>query len=174
MDHIISSSEIVSRARGAIGLGTRYKLGAGGRLKNTGIGTECDCSGFVAFALGVDRYLATWLPHYEGGAWLETTTLERDALSPWGFVQADAWKNGLPGDLVVWGDRGGRQGHVGVVATADASGPRTVVHCSSGNFKATGDAIRETGSALFLRNGAIVARPSWTTHPVILSPRKVG
>ena len=153
--------EVLARSRAAIGRGTTYKLGAGGRLSNPGVGTELDCSGFVAVVLGVDRYLEKWLPHYEGGDWLETTTLVRDALSSWGFVSAVPWPDAKPGDLLVWGDRGKGQGHVGVVATCGPDGPKTVVHCSSGNFKQTGDAIRETGAGMFLRNGAIAARVAW-------------
>jgi cell wall-associated NlpC family hydrolase len=154
-------SAIVARARAAIGKGTAYKLGAGGRLKNPGVGSELDCSGFVAVVLGVDRYLEPWLPHYEGGDWLETSALVRDAQSPWGFVAHQLWADAKPGDLVVWGDRGHGQGHVGIVATVDSAGPKTVVHCSAGNYRTSGDAIRETSASLFQRNGAIVARVAW-------------
>lgn len=157
----LTRSAIVARARAAIARGTVYKLGAGGRLKNPGVGAELDCSGFVAVALGVDRYLEPWLPHYEGGDWLETSALVRDAQSPWGFVAAVPWTEARPGDLLVWGDRGKGQGHVGIVATSGPVGPLTVVHCSNGNFKKTGDAIRETDSGIFARNGAIVARVAW-------------
>lgn len=158
--------EVVARAREAIGKGTAYKLGAGGRLKNPGIGSELDCSGFAAVVLGVDRYLEPWLPHYEGGDWLETSALVRDAQSPWGFVTEVPWLEAKPGDLLVWGDRGKGQGHVGVVVSVDASGPKTVVHCSSGNWRTTGDAIRETTASIFQRNGAIVARVAWVTDEI--------
>lgn len=148
----------IERARSAIGKGTKYVLGKGGRPKDWGIGSECDCTGFVAWWLGLDRYLPKNFPGYPGGEWLETTAVYRDAMSNWGFVDAIQWDQAVPGDIVVWGDRGGHQGHIGIVATVDATGPKTVIHCSSGNYKTTKDAIRETGAALFLRNGAVVAQ----------------
>jgi hypothetical protein len=40
-------------------------------------------------------------------------------------------------------------GHIGVVVRAGPSGVEAVLHCSAGNFKATGDAIRETDDTVF-------------------------
>lgn len=155
---------VVARARGAVGAGTHYELGAGGRdPRTTRPGPKCDCSGFAAWCLGVDRYLPNaGVPHLPDGEWLETTALFRDARSPFGFVTDVAWTAAQPGDLLVWPDAGKRQGHVGVVSAAKPGvGPRLVVHCAVSNERRTGDAVAETGSELFERAGAIAVRVAW-------------
>lgn len=162
---ILTGARVVERARSAIGHGTIYLLGGGGRNPFTAIPDhELDCSGFVAWVLGVDRYLEnTGLPHLDGRAWLETTAVYDDARSPLGSFAEIPWISARPGDLVVWPDNKlkKRQGHIGVVATV-ANGPNTVVHCSSGNYKGPArDAIQETPADLFARNNAIVARAAW-------------
>jgi hypothetical protein len=58
----------------------------------------------------------------------------------------------MPGDLLVYPDSGGRQGHIGIVTVQDGQGPVLVIHCSSGNFTHTGDAIRETPPLVFSAN----------------------
>lgn len=160
----LTRQQVVDRARSAIGKTTVYALGEGGRDPNASSpGSRCDCSGFAAWVLGRDRYLPNAvieaLPEFE--KWIETSSLYADARSPWGFVAEVPWTNALPGDLVVWPDHAGHQGHVGVVSEVDVAGPLHVVHCSTGNFKATGDAIAETLSTIFQRNAAIVARVRW-------------
>jgi cell wall-associated NlpC family hydrolase len=158
----------VARALSARGFATRYKLGAGGRdpmLKHPGArvagALECDCSGFAAWCVGVDRYLPNGaVPHLPGGEWFETSALVRDARSPFGFVAEVPWTAALPGDLVVYGDSRGRQGHVGVVVESDFTGPTQVAHCSTGNAR-RGDAIAVTGPEVFIRGGALVARVAW-------------
>lgn len=160
---VLRAGEVVDRARSAVGHGTKYVLGAGGRNPRAQRpGTECDCSGFVAWALGVDRYLPNGLiPHLPGGDWFETSAVYLDARSPLGYVVEVPWAAAAAGDVVVWPDRNGSQGHIGVVTQVSTSGPQLVAHCSSGNWRTTADAIRETSSVLFLRNGAIVARVAW-------------
>lgn len=170
---------MLARARSAIGHKIAYRLGAGGRdpyaatpavLVDGSNNTHgCDCSGFVAWALGVDRYLPNAsVPHMPNGKWLETTTLFNDARSPYGFVAEVPWQSAMMADLLVWPDRAGKQGHVGIVSSVgaygDASrssiGPMSVIHCSSGNWR-KGDAIAETGVHVFLQNKAIVCRVAW-------------
>lgn len=162
----MTGQDVVARALGAIGKGCKYKLGAGGRRwhKDTPwfpIVMTCDCSGFVAWCLDVDRYVkheryAPWF-----GNWLETTAILKDAKDPaHGFFSEVPWHEARLGDLLVYGDGDGRQGHVGVVSSASPTGPLSVIHCSMGNWKLEGDAIRQTDVRLFLYRRAIVARYS--------------
>lgn len=180
----MTRDEAVARARSAIGKGTTYAIGAGGRHPDAvhpGMQVEgvpdsphsllCDCSGFVAWCLGVDRYLPNdGIKTSPFGDWFETTALAQDAKSPpgIGFVDEVPWADAKPADMLVWGDRKGtdgkvHQGHVGLVCSIGPKGPETVAHCSLGNFHATGDAIQETDCGIFVRNGAIVARVAWIT-----------
>lgn len=168
----MTGAQVVERARRAIGQGTRYRLGAGGRDprseqpgRRAVAWLYCDCSGFAAWCVGVDRYLPNGnIPTLPGGEWFETTVLHRDARTPFGFVAAVPWTEAHPGDLVVWPDDSGMQGHVGVIGEVGTDGPHTVIHCSSGNTKkGTADAIAETDAGVFLRHGAIVARVAWVS-----------
>lgn len=161
---MVNGADVVMRAQSAIGKGCRYKLGAGGRRWHQGtpwhpLTMACDCSGFVAWCLREDRYLKNnpWYRELNGG-WLETSAIVRDCHSPFGLFDRVEWQDANMGDLLVWGDRGEGQGHVGVVSVAAPTGPTNVIHCSAGNYRRTGDAIQETGVKVFLDNGAIVAR----------------
>lgn len=160
----LSRGEVIARALSAVGAHTAYALGAGGRnprAKRPAVMGECDCSGYAAWCLGVDRYLPNGaIPHLPGGEWFETSNLYRDARSPFGFVAQVDWEMALPGDLLVFPDVGQKQGHVGVVVEVDAKGPTRVAHCSTSNAK-HGDAIAVTGPEVFVRNRAIVARVQW-------------
>lgn len=162
----LTRDDVVQRATGAVGKATRYALGRGGRdpaAAHPAQGRACDCSGFAAWCVGVDRYLPNAaipdLPEQYG--WFETTALYADARSPWGFVTEIPWTAALPGDLLVWPDAGGRQGHVGVVVQADHAGPAAVAHCAASHWRKHGDAIRVTSPELFLRNRAVAARVRW-------------
>lgn len=158
-------SEVVARARSAIGSHTKYALGKGGFSPNSphpwsAVG-ECDCSGFVAWCLGISRRADNpWYKRQNGG-WVETSAIVRDAQSPYGFFDEVDWTKARPGMVVVYGDtrQGGRtrQGHVGVVSAVDAGGPIQAIHCSMGNHR-RGDAIQETAVApLWMPGKAIVA-----------------
>lgn len=159
---MILRQSVIERALSAVGRGCKYKLGAGGRLWHkatpwTPLLMTCDCSGFAAWCIGEDRH--TKHPWYRGlnGGWLETTAMLRDCKTPFGMFAEVPWESAIEGDFLVWGDAGGKQGHVGIV-TATGVGPRLVAHCSMGNFRNTGDAIRVTDATIFLANGAVVAR----------------
>lgn len=157
-----------------IGLGTVYLLGAGGmqpasaRPWDTDRGRHCDCSGFAAWACGYSRQTSD--PFYVGrnGGWINTDAMRADGYSTGGVFSAVAVAE--PGDLIVFpgGVPGHNIGHVGVVAAVDASGkPARVVHCSSGNYRNTGDAIRETGPEVFDTPKTVVIRydPAGTLSP---------
>ena len=152
--------DVVARARSAVAGGCIYKLGKGG-FRPTNLAPwdkqmQCDCSGFVSWALGVSRKTDNpWYVAYNGG-WFETSAIVRDALSTYGVFTEVARYDALPGDVLVWGDSGGAQGHVGIV-----SGPTTIIHCSKGNYTTTGDAIRETATTIFDSHKAIAARCAW-------------
>jgi len=165
----MTHADVLDRARSAIGQGAVYRLGRGGYAPGAplpfGPTRECDCSGFVCWCLRISRHV------FEGHRlygvydheWVSTSTIVQDALSasPGAFLRL-AWPQARPGDLLVYA--GKPVGHVGVVGEVDANGPVTVVHCSSGNFRRTNDAIRETGvdkDAFWHLRGAIVVRPSW-------------
>jgi len=174
-----SRAAVLARARSAIGNGVVYVLGAGGRTPGStspaaritseaGVAAGCDCSGFVAWCLGVDRYLPTWLPHYLGGEWFETTAVFRDAKSPYGFVSEVPWAAALPGDVIVYGDHRDaagvtHEGHIGLVSEVTENGPVSVIHCSLGNFHKTGDAIQETDPSVFIAGKAVTAAVAWVT-----------
>lgn len=156
--------DVVQRALDSAGRGCKYKLGAGGRLwhKSTPwnpITRECDCSGFAAYSLGVDRHTNhPWYVSFNGG-WLETTAIVRDArTAAFGMFTELPWVDAVPSDFLVWGDAGGKQGHVGVIVSVNPKGPMLVAHCSTGNWRRTGDAIRVTDAAIFAANAAVVAR----------------
>jgi cell wall-associated NlpC family hydrolase len=153
-------TEAVSRARSAVGGGCIYRLGKGGfdpkAERPWSKQMECDCSGFVSWCLGVSRKTNNpWYVKFNGG-WFETSAIVRDALSPFGvFTKVDR-QDARPGDVLVWGDTGGQQGHVGLV-----TGAATVIHCSKSNWTLTQDAIRETDMHIFDTHKAIAARCAW-------------
>lgn len=169
----MTPSQVLARARSAVGRGTIYYLGAGGmkpEAKQPGnILGQLDCSGFVAYCLGVSRKTDDpWYAEQNGG-WLETTAIFRDCATPYGAFDGIEWKEARPSDLLVWGDRKDaegktHQGHVGIVSEVDETGPVKVIHCSSSNEKANQDAIAETAVLIFTQHGARVARSKWVTE----------
>lgn len=164
----MTPDQVISRARSQIGQGTIYALGKGGMLagqeRAANTHGQCDCSGFVAWCLGVSRQTSNpWYRSINGG-WFETTAVFKDCGTPFGFVDGVPWSQAQLGMLVVWGDHDGHQGHIGVVSEVDSAGPAKVIHCSSGNYKALGDAVAETDSGVFKHNDALVARVAWVKH----------
>lgn len=133
----------VRRARSAIGRGIRYRLGHGGVHVRDELPTRtgyCDCSGFIAWVLGISR-----VPKPGRQWWLETTNIYRDATSGKRstFVQIP---HPVPGCLVVYPDRKvlgvHREGHIGVV-TRVLDGRIWTVDCSASDGGKTKEAIRE-------------------------------
>lgn len=148
-------SEALSRASSMIGKKTKYKLGRGGTKPTAptpadGSG-QCDCSGFVCWCLGMSR--KTKHPAYlkHNGGWINTSAIVFDAKNPVGFfsrLQAP-----VPGALWVYPWAGKRPGHVAIVEAVKKSGV-SIIHCSGGNFRRTGDAIGRTSAAMFEKNPA--------------------
>lgn len=154
--------ELLSRARSASGKKIRYKLGAGGLSPQAplpaNISSECDCSGLVCWALGVSRRTDHPLYVKFNGGWLNTDGIVHDAKTVTGFFQS--LDKARPGCLIVYPSRKqpARVGHVGIVTKAGVDGkPLAVLHCSSGNFRKFGDAIRETGPDVFAGPATIYA-----------------
>jgi hypothetical protein len=152
----------VQRAKSAVGLGIKYKLGKGGwhpkapspdAITLSNYGLQCDCSGFVAWVLMMRRdqinakkWWSKLLP------WIETTMVYKDATGPQRvFVRLSKPEAGC---LVVYGDKGRSEGHIAVVTEVKESSIR-IVDCSSGMSRSTGEAIRERNGDFFLKNGAI-------------------
>ena len=155
--HLMNVSDLLARARSAAGRKTEYKLGKGGMkplaaLPDAG-GGQCDCSGYVAWALGISR--KTDNPFYKNvnGGWIETTAVHKDIASEVGLFSPCPAQLGC---IVVYGDAGGGQGHIGIVtATANKDGELVaskVLHCSSGNWKKNGDSVLETPANVFTNN----------------------
>ena len=164
--------DVVTRARSAMTAGTcQYKLGMGGGDPTRAVpwndDGQCDCSGFVAWCLNLPR--KTDHPWYieQNGGWLETTAIQRDIQrDEAGIFRRIADSKAYPGCIIVYGDAGSKQGHVGIVASVGHDRILTVIHCSKGNYAAHDDAIWETDPAVFLNHHALVGTcvfidPEW-------------
>ncbi len=152
--------ELIERARTALGRKIIYRLGKGGRRpKNeTPADSEngCDCSGYVAWCLGFDRYIEEPFYARRNGddgvkGWFETSAAAADAVDKAGILTViDA---PVPGCIAVYGDSGGSEGHIGIVTEVNSKGKATkVIHCSSSAYKKHGDAIAENDSTALLDN----------------------
>lgn len=145
---------LLNRAMSAANQGIRYKLGMGGMKPTAALPAaagQCDCSGYVAWCLGLSR--KTDHPFYVtmNGGWLETTAISSDIQSTAGFFEPLAQPK--RGCIVVYPDKisGGvhTQGHIGIVVDVAGGLVSHVVHCSKGNDTQHGDAIRVTGAGPF-------------------------
>lgn len=184
----------VRRARAMLGRGN-YGLGSGGRdprapdpfgTYQASAGEDparahrrllrgrvwIDCSGFVAWCLGISRKLA-------GGAWFYTDRIVADARRQLAFddlgyrVPVDQVR---PGDVVAYGsidrDHDGKRdkiGHTGLVVAVPARVRSLrdvrVIHAAASSSPG-GGAVRESSGAPWDRPDAVVFRP-WPTlgHP---------
>jgi hypothetical protein len=160
--------EVAKRALYAATLGKNiaYKLGKGGFHPGDSLPSrdgQCDCSGFVAWCLGLNRS-----PKPTRKWWIETSAMFNNATDRDGkanvFVKID---KPVVGCVVVYGDKNGHQGHTGVITYVDfdANGNISTLHgvdCSSGGSRKLGKAInlRNNQTILgdmkfFVSNGAI-------------------
>lgn len=163
----MTAAEVAQRAQSARGHDCTYRLGKGGFNPASpypwNSHGECDCSGFAAWCLGFPRHVDhPWYVQMNGG-WIETSQIVRDALSPFGFFEKIDWAQARLGDLIVYGDHDGHQGHVGVITDLDGDGPKMVTHCSLGNFRTFGDAIGESVPGLWKMHNGIIARAAGIT-----------
>ena len=150
----------------------------------------CDCSAFVCWVLRLPKWQndEIWYLDKLNDGWLNTDGMWLDAKRSFGFFSELAFP--LPGAIVVYPAHRGRMGlpstpgprigHVGIVtavsrrtnARAGRRGElegvafvptvaKQVVHCSGGNFRGWGDAIRETDATVWeRRRSTIFAWPS--------------
>jgi len=137
-----------------------YELGKGGYSPTNelpeGSTKTCDCSGFVSWVIGESRKTGNAFLKSLNGGWIETTAVVKDAKSEEGmFTKIDAPE---PGCLFVWGDNSGKQGHIGVVTEVAFGTATKVIHCSSGNSRKYGKAIKETAADIFYHNGGIFVK----------------
>ncbi len=158
-----SLDELFQRAASQEGLGIAYRLGGGAvraaRPTCADAAHTCDCSAFVCWSLGIDKqgsypYLVPPNGIVEpGNQWYGTDNIWNDAVHlQMGLFQQI--REPVPGCLVVFparrrADGKTTPGHVGLVLRVGAQGVEAVLHCSSSNFRATGDAIRETDATVF-------------------------
>lgn len=139
----------LQRARTGLEETTTYVLGQGGFDPTKMLSRKCDCSGFIAWAIGIPREFPPG-----SGRWLDTDAYWKGggaAAKAAGFplLQNVAAPDAEPGDLIVYPDQGGKQGHIGIISGVDDDGELKVIHCSKGNFKKFGDATRETDAAVW-------------------------
>lgn len=130
---MITPEGVRKRALHACGRGTRYKLGAGGMDPKADLPSDngrCDCSGYASFCLGISRYQPSTL------GWVETSRIVDDATGPHRLFRKVTEPR--VGDLIVYGDSGGHEGHVGVVTAVKDGQPTYIAHC---NGRTSPDAI---------------------------------
>lgn len=116
------------RADSAIDRGVVYKLGRGGfNPKDPRVEWDkgrCDCSGFISWVLQTRR-----APKLIRMFWVETTAIWKDATTKQkSFVRIPA---PVPGCLVVFPDRRGREGHIGIVSDVISRSVYRVIDCTS-------------------------------------------
>lgn len=150
----MTPQEITARAKTAIGHKIVYKLGDGPATPKEELPKSadggCDCSAFVAWALGVSKYMhgVPWYDAKHNGEWMNTDAVVRDAQSPFGFW--DQIKVPEVGCAIVYGKSAKMPvGHIGLVSEVVDGKATKVIHCSSGNFHKFQDAIQETVPTVF-------------------------
>lgn len=142
-------AQSLQRAHTGLEETTTYVLGQGGFDPTKMLTKKCDCSGFIAWAIGIPREFPPG-----SNRWLDTDAYWNGggaAAKAAGFplLQNVAAADAEPGDLIVYPDQGGKQGHIGIISGTDNQGELKVIHCSKGNFRKFGDATRETDSAVW-------------------------
>lgn len=145
----MNARDMLTRAFSAEPVRTIYKLGSGGMNPKAahpkGWDGACDCSGFVAWAIGRSRQTTHPLYVRKNGGWINTDAMVHDAEECTGFFTLTEPKVGA---IIVYGGHNQyrKVGHCGIVTSVD---PLRVLHCSMGNYRRSGDAIQETGPEAF-------------------------
>jgi hypothetical protein len=138
---------VLARAHAAVSQGIHYGLGKGGMDPGSSTpasGGLCDCSGFVAWCLGMSRHTTDkFYVHFNGG-WIETTAVWTDMGVSTGIFDNAAKQ---PGAVVVYPDENGHEGHIGIIVD-----DHSVVHCSHGNDTSYGNAVQITPLTVFVNN----------------------
>ena len=138
----------VGRAFTSIGRGTRYRMGNGGFHPQDSVPTRngfCDCSGWLAWVLGMSRYQGDKGKSFSNNfPWVETSAIYRDAKRDnYVFVEIPV---PVPGCVVVYPDHKvlgvRREGHTGLVIEVLSNGKIMTIDCSSSNGGKTKESIR--------------------------------
>src|ERR1051325_500855 len=154
-------TDILGRAKfAAANSKARYHLGAGGMHPDAPLpenaDKQCDCSGFVSWCIGEKRQTTNEFYVNENGGWVETTAVCKDAEKGGGlFTKVETPQ---PGDIIVWPDGGGHQGHIGIVSEVADGKAAKVIHCSKGNDNKYNLAIHETDADIFHDHDAKTVR----------------
>lgn len=142
------TEQTLQRATSALGLRTVYALGKGGFDPTEPMTPSCDCSGFVAWAIGIPRELPPG-----SNKWLSTDTYWNGGTPVIvNLCQQIQLQQAQPGDLLVYPDSEGHQGHIGIITQVDTNST-SVIHCSLGNYNTYHDAVHITGPQVFLSGG---------------------
>ena len=135
----LAANTRIDKARKASYKGIKYRMGHGGTDPDDDLPTKdnyCDCSGFAAWTMGLNR-----APKKDRPFWIETTAIVRDAL---GLRKAfTRLLNPEPGCYAVYGDTAFRQGHILLVTEVSKDGRLTCIDCSSGSGGKKKESIRE-------------------------------
>src|SRR5215510_10236237 len=107
-------------------------------------GGKCDCSGFVAWCLGMSRQTTDRFYTNFNGGWIETTAVWTDIGANTGIFDGT---NKRRGAVVVYPDEHGHEGHIGIIVDDNR-----VVHCSHGNDTTFGNAVQITPLTVFNNN----------------------
>lgn len=148
---LMRRDSILSKANFAIRKGTRYKLGAGGYDPNAPLPHDanryCDCTGFVAWALGIDRRRSR-----NGVVEVQSDALVIEANKPNGNVLKLAKPE--PGCVLVYGgiwlgkplaSVRVRPGHAAIYA-----GGGMLIDCGSTPYRREGQAITRRAASFML------------------------
>jgi hypothetical protein len=176
----LTEQELLDRARSQLGRGTVYRYG-GGKIIPEGTDCRdelggCDCSAFACWVFRMRKWQADelyWLKELNDG-WYSTDGIWMDAMGNDSGSFGPAYTGNffrcrLPivGCAVVYPSaavskkKGPRIGHVGIITKVRSRNDYSIIHCSSSNFKRTGDAIQETSGRLFERvSSSIFAWPA--------------
>ena len=116
-------SNLIDRARNAVGSAITYSLGHGGLHPADDLPSRdgmCDCSGYVAWLIGRDRR-----PSPSWKWWLSTDSIHDDAIGPQHLFTRIAAP--MPGCIAVYPDHDGHQGHVALIVDPKTW---TIIDCS--------------------------------------------
>jgi len=102
--------ELITRARSACKFSVDYKMGKGGFNPNSDSPADnglCDCTGFVAWVLGISRKPKPLRPW-----WIESTELWSRSKAGDTFSRLST---AVPGCVAVWPDSHGHSGHAAII-----------------------------------------------------------
>ena len=147
--------DLIERAKAVLQQPIVYRLGSGGMDPDShtpaGRDGACDCSGYVAWCLGLSRM--TDEPFYRRffGAdvgWINTDAMAADIRSDAGILER--LDRPVPGAIIVYPGPPVRPvGHCGIILRVRDATVTSVIHCSRTNHTATGHAVQVTDAAIF-------------------------